>query len=247
MDGDATLDELRAYLTRLTGQAVTADAALDLRSVHRAALASWARGRKLTLQLAAISSGKPFTLRDLVAGASAAAAYAPAAVSIPAATPLPAAGIGIDIEEVANLPEAPDYREHAFYQDNFTAAEIAYCLRQADARASFCGLWAAKEAIYKSGLALPADGKLKWIEIGRDDKGRPVAAGCQLSISHTSTTAVAVCLAVQAAAPVQVAVPVAAVAAAVPAGTRRGIAIAAASVLVGAIVAGLALHGLHVI
>jgi hypothetical protein len=57
-----------------------------------------------------------------------------------------------------------------------------------------CGLWAAKEAVLKSGHASPAGGNLRAIEISHDVHGRPVMAGCMLSISHTAKTAVAVCV-----------------------------------------------------
>jgi phosphopantetheine--protein transferase-like protein len=240
MAGEATLDELTAYVSRLTGQEQSADAPLALRSVHRAALASWARSRKLTLRLAAMSSGAPFTLRALLADAPAPSIEPKAAVSQPKVLAVGGPGVGIDIEDVANLPEAADYRAHVFYQDNFSPAEIARCLRQADVRASFCGVWAAKEAIVKSGLASAPDGKLRGIEIGWDGSGRPVAAGCQLSISHTASTAVAVCIVAQA----QVAAPAPVVAVvqteAVPERKRRSRALVAASVVAVAIIAGLA-------
>jgi phosphopantetheinyl transferase (holo-ACP synthase) len=104
-------------------------------------------------------------------------------------------GIGIDIEEVAALPVADDYREHVFYRENFAAEELAYCIRQADVRAALCGTWAAKEAAIKAGL-FPGDaGGLRHVAIARDGLGRPSVAGGQLSISHTAGTAVAVCLA----------------------------------------------------
>ena len=109
-----------------------------------------------------------------------------------------ALGIGIDIEAVAALPEADDYREAGFYRDTFTPSEIAYCLRQPNVRASFCGTWATKEAILKAGLAPMALSDLRQVEIQRDEDGRPVFPGASLSISHTGDTAVAVCLALSA-------------------------------------------------
>jgi holo-[acyl-carrier protein] synthase len=105
----------------------------------------------------------------------------------PAATP----GIGIDIEEVAALPRVADLRKEAFYTRNFTSAEIAYCILQADPYTSLAGLFAVKEAIVK------ADGQYRnrpfhTIEIGHTGEGKPVFPGFGLSISHAGGMAVAV-------------------------------------------------------
>jgi phosphopantetheine--protein transferase-like protein len=160
------------------------------------ALTSWARAEKVSLRGALIDSGEPFSVRQLLAPEA----------QVPVAAPTPAgegivqahahAGgmIGIDIEDVASLPEADDYRVHPFYRDNFTPAEISYCVRQGNPRASLCGVWAAKEAILKSGMAGAALSRLIDIEILWDEFGRPGFANCAISISHTGQAAVAVCL-----------------------------------------------------
>jgi phosphopantetheine--protein transferase-like protein len=192
MDGSASFDAALAYVSRLTGQDVSLDQKLGLRSIHRVALASWARKENLKLRASLINSIEPFSLRDLLSDdgiAAGPATPAPAFAAETDAAPL----IGIDIEEVASLPAADDYREHPFYRDNFSPAEIAYCVRQPDERAAFCGTWAAKEAVLKSG-APGTLSRLGAIEILRDDRGRPTYPGCTLSISHTASTAVAVCL-----------------------------------------------------
>lgn len=198
MDGNPKLDAAIDYLSRLTGQDISADQPIGLRSVHRYALASWARQEQLQVRSSLITSGAPFSVRELLADGDALPAHpgndrAP----IQATTPLSQAhwaGIGIDIEEVASLPEAEDYREHHFYRDNFSPAEIAHCLLQKDMRASFCGIWAAKEAILKAELRPAASTRLIDIQIGYNEAGRPTHPGCQISISHTAHTAVAICL-----------------------------------------------------
>jgi holo-[acyl-carrier-protein] synthase len=100
-------------------------------------------------------------------------------------------GIGIDIEEVAALPRVADLRKEAFYTRNFTSAEIAYCILQADPYSSLTGLFAVKEAIVK------ADGQFRsrpfqTMEISHTAEGRPVFPGFGLSISHAGGMAVAV-------------------------------------------------------
>lgn len=195
------MEEVRAYLSRLTGEPVSAGVPLRLRSVQRAAFSSWARQHNLPLRLGMIGSGTPFLLEDLLQPEAAAPAVTPAlaltlrAASTPAVAATAPTAVGLDIEDVESMPHADDYREHPFYQDNFTATEIAYCLLQSNVRASLCGTWAAKEAILKSGVVSASAGHLKGIEITRDGAGRPLFPQCSLSISHTATTAIAMCCA----------------------------------------------------
>jgi phosphopantetheine--protein transferase-like protein len=209
MAGEDMVAELCAYLSRLTGQTLTAESTVRLRSVERAALAAWARRKNLPLRMNLIAGALPFGVRDLMeeeenedsSKGSLAALAAADVAPLAASTAQAFAAIGVDIEEVESLPVAADYREHAFYRDNFTPSEIAHCVRQVDVRASFCGTWAAKEAVLKAGLAAAPAGHLKQIEIAHDSAGRPAFPGCQLSISHTPRTAVAVCLATAPSAP----------------------------------------------
>ncbi len=190
-------EHVLSYLSRLTGEKLGVDTPLRLRSVQRAAFASWAHNQQVSVRLSVISSSVPFSIRELLTVQG----EAPPSPAAQEKTPIVAApstaavsqAIGIDIEEVENLPAAGDYREHGFYQDNFTSAEIAFCIRQPHVRASFCGTWAAKEAILKAGHASAPAGNLKGIEILRDDQGRPSHPGCSLSISHTARMAVAIC------------------------------------------------------
>jgi phosphopantetheine--protein transferase-like protein len=101
-------------------------------------------------------------------------------------------GIGIDIQRVAKLPVAADYRTDPFYQANFSAEEIAYCICQADARLSFCGHWAAKEAIVKTMRNARDITDLSAIRIEHDLGGRPVYSSGNLSISHDDDICVSV-------------------------------------------------------
>jgi phosphopantetheinyl transferase (holo-ACP synthase) len=102
-------------------------------------------------------------------------------------------GLGLEIENIAALPDAEDYTQHEFYVANFTPSEIAYCTKQPKTKAAFQGLLAAKRAIIKSGAVNnPPDGH-RSVEISFDGEGRPAHPGCLLSISHTDTLAAAVC------------------------------------------------------
>ncbi len=101
--------------------------------------------------------------------------------------------VGIDIEEVSAMPLTDDFREDSFYTMNFSAQEIAYCILQPSPYASFCGLFAAKEALVK------ADNRFKnypfnTIVITHTEAGKPAFAGYQLSVSHTGVLAVAVAI-----------------------------------------------------
>jgi len=101
--------------------------------------------------------------------------------------------VGVDIEEVANLPAAQDFRTEIFYADNFSAKEISYCLLQPEPRVSFAGKFAAKEAIIK---ADPAYRSMPFhrLEILNDEAGRPYFRDWVLSISHTSQYALSVAI-----------------------------------------------------
>ena len=102
-------------------------------------------------------------------------------------------GLGLEIANIAALPDAEDYALHEFYLAHFTSSEIAYCIKQPKVKAAFQGLLAAKRAIVKSGAASDAPDAPRSVEIGFDGDGRPTYPGCLLSVSDTGTIAAAVC------------------------------------------------------
>ncbi|MCA0396379.1 MAG: 4'-phosphopantetheinyl transferase superfamily protein [Bacteroidetes bacterium] len=104
---------------------------------------------------------------------------------------VPGNGVGVDIEEIGNMPVVADFRADGFYTVNFSSEEIAYCILQNNPYASFAGIFAAKEAIVKANGAYRKSG-FREIVIGHDQFGKPVKNGFQLSISHTETVAIAV-------------------------------------------------------
>ena len=191
-------EKATAYLARLSGTPVASNQTVKLNSVQAAAFLAWLR--KEGVQIESIElSGAPFTVEDLFNSRKRnSIPDAPKELSVPvlAARSFGGAvlGIGIDIEDGKSLPEASDYRTHEFYKDNFSPAEIAYCILQPSTRMSLTGLWVAKEAIVKSGaVQAPSEG-LKKVEILHDDAGRPFFPSCVLSISHMEQVAVAVAI-----------------------------------------------------
>ena len=115
-----------------------------------------------------------------------------------AANRRPAAGmvdfqIGLDMEDIASMPRAEDYREDPFYTRTFSQREISYCILQGDPLQSFAGKFAAKEAIVKSDGAY-SDVPLNQIEILNEKNGRPYFGDFKISISHSERTAVAVAI-----------------------------------------------------
>lgn len=62
---------------------------------------------------------------------------------------LPGVRVGVDVEMVESMPDAPDFWTAPFYQAHFTPAEIAYCVRQEQPRMHFAARWCAKEALAK--------------------------------------------------------------------------------------------------
>ena len=117
----------------------------------------------------------------------------PATPTIPAGFSTGGISGGIDIEDISSFQSVPDYREDDFYRQNFSPAEIAWCILQASPLASFAGKFAAKEAVVK------ADNRFKSIpfnkiEILNDPDGKPHCKGFEISISHTPTTAIAMAI-----------------------------------------------------
>jgi phosphopantetheine--protein transferase-like protein len=191
-------EKATAYLARLSGTPVASDQTVKLSSVHAAAFLAWLRKEGVQIESTELS-GAPFTIESLFSsrkGKSIPDAPKESSVAVLAGRGVGGAvlGVGIDIEESKSLPEASDYRTHEFYKDNFSPAEIAYCILQSSTRMSLTGLWVAKEAIIKSGaVQAPSEG-LKGIEILHDDAGRPSFPSCVLSISHMEQVAVAVAI-----------------------------------------------------
>jgi phosphopantetheinyl transferase (holo-ACP synthase) len=91
------------------------------------------------------------------------------------------------------MPEVPDFRSAEFYQQNFAAGEIAYCILQPDPYSSFTGLFAAKEAIVKAD-ALFRGRPFHTLKIDHTPEGKPLFPGFGLSISHAGGLAVAVAI-----------------------------------------------------
>lgn len=156
----------------------------------------------------------------------------------------PGGGIGIDVERVADLPEAPDVWESPFYRATFGPGETAYCLAQVRPREHFTARWCAKEALFKCDPAPFAGGPASRVEVAQGPEGVPHFVGPQgrlphrLSLSHTSDLAVAVVLAPTAPAPS----PTPAIAAPVPSGRGRDVPTLALALLALAVaLAGLAL------
>ena len=103
------------------------------------------------------------------------------------------ATVGIDIEDIASMPPANDFREEEFYTMNFSSSEIAYCILQPNSLASFAGLFAAKEAIVKADNAYK-NKLFNTIIVDHLSCGKPAHPHFQLSISHSSTAAVGIAI-----------------------------------------------------
>lgn len=210
-------EQILDYFSRLTGKeqtgaALSADSPISLTSAQAGAALSWMRRSGVAFSEQRLLS-KLFTVNELLAASgSADGKVDPAAsprerVQIPPSagsgaaglgtmdlggTGLGGTGLGIDIESLSSMPVCTDYREHPFFVDHFTVGEIAYCICQPDPRQSFCGLWAAKEAVLKATGEAAHPAGLRSIEIVHDADGRPMTAGALLSISHAGESCVAV-------------------------------------------------------
>jgi holo-[acyl-carrier protein] synthase len=116
-------------------------------------------------------------------------------------------GLGMDLQDIAAMPEADDFRSHAFYTGHFTSTEIATAALKPHPRVHLCGIFCAKEAAKKSHPRLLA---LRMLDFNgsHDAAGRPLlqllrlpaGAGSAadyeflLSITHTAQYAAATCI-----------------------------------------------------
>ena len=79
----------------------------------------------------------------------------------------------------------------------FSAEELAYIRQKRNALPTIAGLFAAKEAYFKAKGSGIIKSELPKIVISHHENGQPFYAhepNASLSISHTDTTAVAVCI-----------------------------------------------------
>jgi holo-[acyl-carrier protein] synthase len=98
--------------------------------------------------------------------------------------------IGIDIMEV-------DRFKGLNLDKIFSAAELEYIRSKNNTAETIAGLYCAKEAYFKAAGTGIIKSKLPAVEIAHDGGGRPYYKNDEkscLSISHTRTTAVAVCI-----------------------------------------------------
>ncbi len=120
----------------------------------------------------------------------------------------PAVVCGVDIEYADSLPDTADFSTHPFYNDNFTNAEITYCIAQLDPRVHFTARWCAKEAVKKCIPSLISVDN-RCLEIRKLPSGAPYIVlvtpggqeplGASLSLSHAGRLAIAMVVAQNAA------------------------------------------------
>ncbi len=98
--------------------------------------------------------------------------------------------IGIDIVECERVAGIVNEKV-------FSTEELTYIEQKQQALPTIAGLFAAKEAYFKAKGTGIVKSKLPKIIVGHDENGRPFFVNdshAMLSISHTGTIAVAVCI-----------------------------------------------------
>lgn len=196
---------LIAFLERLLGEKVDPVGRINVSSTQRAQIVAWLNAQGIQADFNRFKANL-MSVQEMLAGGIPAEAsgttVARPAPTIPplrpvlpvaqAATPL---GLGVDLQARTSMPSADDFRSDRFYATNFTDRELSHAIQQGDPLETLTGIWAAKEAVIKSGAVTPAKpGVLGDVEIGRNESGAPEFPGCLLSISHEAGMAVAVCV-----------------------------------------------------
>lgn len=108
-------------------------------------------------------------------------------------TDLSSCQVGVDIQEITELPDTNDFWEDDFYKSKFTSSEIAYCVTRNNPKQSFSGLYSCKEALIKS------NNNLIWenINISHDENGKPIFESYNISIAHSGQYSIAIALRVE--------------------------------------------------
>jgi holo-[acyl-carrier protein] synthase len=114
-------------------------------------------------------------------------------------------GIGVDMESVARFERHLQQNDQAFFNRLFHPEEMAYCQQQPNPSVHFAARFCAKEALVKATSGVTAC-RLTDFAIGRTDQGAPYVFfwqraeqhqeifadfGFMVSLTHTSTTAMA--------------------------------------------------------
>lgn len=108
-------------------------------------------------------------------------------------------GLGIDILEIRKFDLFNKSRNSRFLLNNYSKKELTYCFSFKDPGPHLAGIFAAKEAIFKT---LGRDDILfSLIEIRRGKNGRPIVwiknryqKSIFVSISHTAKIAIAIAI-----------------------------------------------------
>lgn len=201
--------KLLAFLERLMGESVRTTDSISMSSTQRARLIAWLNQNSVPASFDQLPSNR-IRIADLLIGAGFSSEERPGAqigITEPDRGNWPeersaqtrrsgsVVGLGIDIQACSSMPQVDDFRSDAFYSANFSAVELAHCIQQGDPLLSLAGLWAAKEAIIKSGAAAREKNVgLARIEVLHNSDGSPQYRNCLISISHDHGIAVGVCI-----------------------------------------------------
>jgi phosphopantetheine--protein transferase-like protein len=101
--------------------------------------------------------------------------------------------VGIDIEDINNIPVPIDCKSNAFFTNNFSESEIDYCMKQVNPRESFASRFCLKEALVKADNTL-MNTSFNKLHIEINAKGAPVYPGYVLSCSHSQGQVVAIAI-----------------------------------------------------
>ena len=101
--------------------------------------------------------------------------------------------VGIDIEEIGNLPDTSEFLNHSFYTDNFSYSEILLALTTSDPKRRLAGLFSLKEAICKADNQF-IQTPFRKLEIAYSEAGSPTYNGFSLSNSYTELFVVGIAI-----------------------------------------------------
>ena len=170
-------EQIKIYLEKLTGQSFNGNSYESLSSAQRARFQRWLNQKNISIdgmnKSKYLNDNKNKNNKDNYLEN----------------------GVGIDIQNIQEFSKNyDDFLDDKNLRDIFTSSEINYAKTKVNMAETLCGLFAAKEAIIKSGYSIKK--KMNEIEITHEANGKPKFMKFNLSISHSKNYCIAVATAI---------------------------------------------------
>lgn len=185
------IEPLVSFFSALTNKSVDENTPIGLSSAQKARAFSWLQANGISVEPSLLNT--KFTIQMLLNRSGVQVnLYKPQVRKTEEV--LSDFAVGIDIQLISELfPDSMsiDFVGDEQYSEIFTPREVSYALAKESPKETLAGVFAAKEALIKSGHSAQ---KLSEIEILPNELGKPVFQNYSISISHSGGYAVALAI-----------------------------------------------------